>query len=418
LAKASGFIQRKPRKINAFNLLSSICEAGLTGSPSCNDLASYIDANNDKAPSKQAVAKRLNAPFETFVGFLLEYVISQKADLCAAAGMFSSGAFRGYRRVLVQDSTVIMLPISLFPVFSGVANASTSVCNARIQAVYDLMNGRLLAFSIDPYSRNDLSAAPDLEIYEGDLVLRDRGYLITDELQRHRDVGADCIYRHKTGFVYLDVETRQPVNLAAQLRKRGRLDMEVLLNNEAQTRVRLVAAPVDKETANKRRMKAKKEAKGHNPSQAVLYLMSWTIFITTIPKSKATFDQILAIYGLRWRIEVIFKAWKSHSKFHVVHQASEIQLKILLKARLLVIAACASTLYGICGRIILANHGRRLSLLKFMKYLSNPSNIIRVVRSVSGTQEEMRSIHKALAKYCCYDKRRRLNYLEMWDLLA
>ena len=417
LAKAAEFIQRKPRKIDACNLLSSICEEGLAGSPSYNDLASHIEANHDKNPSKQAVAKRMDDSFEKFVQSLLENAISQKANLCAAAAMFSSEAFRGYQRVLVQDSTVIMLPKSLFPVFSGVSNASSSVCNARIQAVYDLMNGRMMAFAIDPYSKNDLTAAPELEICEGDLVLRDRGYLIADELQRHRDIGADCIYRHKTGFVYLDVKNRQPVNLPALLRKRGRLDMEVLLNNEAQTRVRLVAAPVDEETANKRRMKAKKETRGHNPSQAVLELMSWTIFITTIPKSKATFNEILAMYGLRWRIEVIFKAWKSHMKFHVVHQVSEIQLKILLKARLLVIAACANTLYRFCGINILANHGRRLSLLKFMKYLSNPSNIIRVVRSISGTQEEMRSIHKVLAKYCCYDKRRRLNYLEMWDLL-
>lgn len=28
----------------------------------------------------------------------------------------------------------------------------------------------------------------------------------------------------------------------------------------------------------------------------------------------------LETYGLRWRIEVIFKAWKSQMDFHVIHR--------------------------------------------------------------------------------------------------
>lgn len=68
--------------------------------------------------------------------------------------------------------------------------------------------------------------------------------------------------------------------------------------------MRLVAAPVDEETANLRRMKAKGETRGHSPSKAVLVLMNWTIFTAAI---LADFARILAIYGLRWRIEVIYK---------------------------------------------------------------------------------------------------------------
>jgi hypothetical protein len=225
--------------------------------------------------------------------------------------------------VLVQDSTIIKLPSHLFADFSGVSNGHLSVCNARIQAIYDLIPARLLSFSIDPYSKNDLAAAPDLPVQEGDLVLRDRGYLTPDEVRRHRAAGGDCIYRHKTGTAYLDPETLQPIGLPDQLRSQQWLDMKVLLNNPSRTPVRLVAAPVDQETANLRRMKAKRENKGHNPSKAVLELMDWTIFITTIPDTLADFARILAIYGIRWRIEVIFKAWKSHMKFHLLHRVSK-----------------------------------------------------------------------------------------------
>jgi hypothetical protein len=166
-------------------------------------------------------------------------------------------------------------------------------------------------FSIDPCSKNDLTAAPELEIRPGDLVLLDRGYLTAAEMRRHCDAGAHFIYRHKTGTTYLDVETGLEIDLPVILRRHGRIDMEVLPNNPERTRVRLLAAPVDAEIACLRRIKAKKETRGHNPSRAVLALMGWTIFITNIPAGKAGSREIPGVYGLRWRIERSSKPGKA-----------------------------------------------------------------------------------------------------------
>ncbi len=418
LALESEFIKRNPKKIDPSNLLSAICEEALTGSPSYNDLAANIDSHEQSNPSRQAVAGRMNDEFKDFMHRLLEAVIARKSGLNGLASP-AGETFRSYQRVLVQDSTIIKLPQALFPEFSGVSNATTKVCNARIQAVYDLVSGRLVTFTIDPYSKNDLSAAPELEIREGDLVLRDRGYLIADEIQRHQDLGAACIYRHKTGMTYLDKTTLKAIDLPALLRKHDSLDMEVFLNNDARTPVRLVAARVDLETAELRRMKAKKESKGHNPSQAVLELMDWTIFITTINKTADSFSELLTIYGLRWRIEVIFKAWKSHLGFHVLHRVSERQLSILLEARLLVIAACANILHGFYSRQLKERFDRQLSLLKFMKYISaSPGNFLRLLLWNSATPTEQLEILKSLVKYCCYDKRKRKNFQEVWESLV
>jgi len=418
LARNAGFTLRKSRKIDVCALLASLCEQCFQGSPSCNDLAAHIEANYGAAPSRQAINLRLNESFETLLQWLLEKIIAEKVD----GKGFATPAdvqFRGYRRVLVQDSTILKLPIHLFKDFSGVSNATSRVCNARIQATYDLINFRLLSFSIDPYSKNDLAAAPELLLREGDLVLRDRGYLVLDELQRHRNTGADCIYRHKTGTTYIDPQTLELIDLPALLKRHGSLDIDVLLNNASRTRVRLVAAPVSEEMANLRRMKAKKEACGHNPSEAVLYLMSWTIFITTIPADKADFKLILAIYGLRWRIEIIFKAWKSHMKFDLLHRVSKRQLAILLKTRLLVIAACANVLYNPLESSLWRRYKRKLSFLKFTNYLcKSPANFIRALRSLSATDEQSCQLLDALARYCCYDKRKRRNYSEIREDLA
>jgi hypothetical protein len=280
-----------------------------------------------------------------------------------------------------------------------------------------LISGKLISFSIDSSSKNDLTAAPELPLMEGDLVLRDRGYLTTAEIQRHCDAGAHFIYRHKTGMTYLDPQTLKPIDLAAHLKEFGSLDREVLLNNPARTRVRLLAKPVSKETADLRRMRAKKETKGHNPSKAMLELMDWTIFLTNIPTQQASFNEILGIYGLRWRIEVIFKAWKSHLKFDVVHRVSKRQLHILLKTRLLVIAA-ASNLYRPLERILWGKHRRRLSLLKFMKQIAlSPANLQRIIDFVCGNHSDPASVERTLVKNYCHDKRiKRRNFNEMWEL--
>jgi hypothetical protein len=57
--------------------------------------------------------------------------------------------------ILIQDSTIIRLPNKLYEIFSGVKNSLSTVCNARIQGVYDLLSGKFVSFSIDTYSEND-----------------------------------------------------------------------------------------------------------------------------------------------------------------------------------------------------------------------------------------------------------------------
>jgi hypothetical protein len=415
-AVVSGFMKRKPKKISPGAFLSALCDEALRGSPSYNDLAAGIEAASGIAPSRQSMAERMGAPCLLFLQALLEHVMSYGATTARAAHSNSTGR---YLRVLVQDSTVIQLPAALFGAFSGVANGHASACNARIQAVYDLASMRFAAFSIDPYSKNDQKAAPELEIRAGDLVLRDRGYLANSEIARHVDAGADCIYRHSTRTIYLDAVTGRPVALLDYLRHHGRADMPVLLNTPARTPVRLVAARVDPETAATRRMRAKKEMRGHAPTAEVLALMDWTIFITTIPAADASFEAILAIYGMRWRIEVIFKSWKSHLEFATVHRLCETQLRILLTAKLMLVAAWANNLYGPCAKRLRESLGRELSLLKFTRYLVRHPQMAGSLAMVltADTEDEERTL-RAVARYCCYDKRKRANFNETWDSLA
>lgn len=419
LAWDSGWSQAQPRKITLGQLLLALSLESLQGDASFNDLSSRIHllSKTQGGPSRQAVSKRINAPLLKVLEALLAKAIAAKLDGESLACL--GPALSPYERVLVQDSTVVRLPSWLFARFSGVSNAHQSVCNARIQAVYDIKNMVFVAFEICPYSDNDLSAAPRLELRDNDLVLRDRGYLSAAEVARHIEAGADCIYRHKTGTTYLDAETKKPIDLLAELRLNGSLDCMVLLNNEQKTPVRLVSAPVSEDVANHRRRKAKQEMKGHSPSAEVLALMGWTIFLTSAPKA-VDFAGILRIYGLRWRIEVIFKTWKSHLSFESIHRVSDIGLRSILTMRLILITEGTNILYRACHRHVKEHHDRELSLEKFIKRLTRAPELAGMIgRALAAlaapdkpTPAEAQQTWSHLVRYCCYDKRRRENFFD------
>ena len=407
LAYESGFMKRNSKKIDAPDFLALMCLESQKGSPSYNDLASRFDTVYNITASKQALCKRVNEPCVVFFQAVLSRIIKSKIS---EIEIEAYKACNRYKRIIIQDSTIIKLPLRLFKIFSGVSNAHTAVCNARIQGVYDLLSGCFISFSIDPYSKNDVSAAPELELHRGDLVLRDRGYCTNREIRRHIDAGADCIYRHKYKSIYIDPVSLDAIDLTARLDSEGKLDINICLNDENRTKVRLIAAPVSQEVANNRRLKAKKEIRGHKPSAKSLHQMSWTIFITTIPQSQADFQEIFTIYRLRWRIEIIFKIWKSHMQFAKVHNVSETQLRTLLTARLIMIVICTHNIYRPYYLKIHKNYNRELSMMKFFNYLmKNPEKLVELLTMLQGKSQKIVSIFNILVRCCTYDKRKRLN---------
>jgi hypothetical protein len=412
MAVRSGFTQRAAKKIFAPVFIRLLFDQTIKHSPSFNDMASNMEKHTGVSVSKQAISQRMDQSCVTFAQSILAKLIAKQIP---ATFSQQRGVGERYQRILIQDSTLVHLPTRHLNVFSGVANAHSAVCHARIQGVYDVKSSQFLSFSIDPYSKNDHRAAPELKLQPGDLVLRDRGYLSAGEILRHINANADCIYRHKFTIGYLDPKTKEPIELTKLLRQHGCLDMEVLLNNKQQVPVRLVAAPIDEETANSRRRRAKLSFKGHAPSKEVLELMSWTIFITTIPKSNATFGQILDLYGLRWRIENIFKTWKSNMNFALIHNVSEYQLRTIFIARLSVLVIIFHHIFVPLRHRIRVLFSKSMSMMKLLRYLQiNPERI----SPLTQLECQNRALLSAIARYCSYDSRKqRLNYAQEEEII-
>ena len=404
LAFDTGFCKRSSGKIEASDFLLQLCLQSLEGTVSYNDLAARIEVKTGTSASRQAYWERTNDSCVHFFQRVLERIMYSKCHLDDVKELTLSGRFK---RILLQDSTVIQLPLRLFAVFSGVRNAHKTVCNARIQGIYDLLSGRFIKFAIDPYSKNDQSVTLDIPVEPGDLVLRDRGYFTLEALAEQKEAGADSINRYKHKTTFYDSSTMEKINLIKLLTKQGSIDMDVLAGTDKNLRVRLVAVPVDEEVANLRRMKAKKQMKGHAPSQDILMLMSWTIFITTITDPAITFKEICTLYGLRWRIENIFKTWKSNFNFARVHNVSEHQLHVLLTARFIMITIFYQKLYLPLSQEIRKTTTKQLSLMKFMRYIRQN---IEMVHELLDQRTWTKNSLEALARYCTYDIRKRANF--------
>jgi hypothetical protein len=400
LSVQTGFIQRT-RKINAVAFLIYLMTESVRGCVSCNDLAAVIQCESGMMTSRQAYHHKMGQAAVHFFEAVLGRMMQAKIETAIPS------SFRCFRRILVQDSTIIKLPLKLMKIFSGVKNAHTQVCNARIQCVYDLLGGIFTHWAIHSYRQTDLTVAADLPVRSGDLILRDRGYFTPNEAQRIMAAKGDFISRYKHKTTLTDPQTGSEIDLFGLLKKGGVIDRRVLIGTENPVEVRLLAAEVCPEIASSRRRKAKKENKGHHPSQAVLFLLGYTIFLTSLPHETLSVGDFMGLYGLRWRIESIFKTWKSHFNFDKIHTVGENQLRLILMARFMVITLFYEKIYVPLAKMMAGKGDKELSVMKLMRYLTQNFSVIpHLLKAAGGSVKRL----KVAEKYCTYDKRKRPDY--------
>ena len=137
--------------------------------------------------------------------------------------------------------------------------------------------------------------------------------------------------------------------------------------------------------------------------------MGWTIFITSLTDSEITIDDFMELYGLRWKIETIFKTWKSHLSFDKIHAVSRIQLRLILTARLIAITLFYKKIYTPLLQRIYRETEKIVSVMKLMRYMNrNMQAIPKLLKAVGGSIKHLRLV----VQYCVYDSRKRLNFIE------
>jgi hypothetical protein len=186
----------------------------------------------------------------------------------------------------------------------------------RIHSAFDLPSERFGSFELtDEKAGETLDRIP---VAVGEIRLADRAYLQPDRMSTVLEAGGDLVVR--AGWKnarWLDARG-EPVDLPTEFRKaskKGRIDRPIWIGRRAGAplALRLVAVKKPAQACEASRRKARREAqKGrHQISAGTLEAADWVILVTSLKTDNFSTDDVLALYRLRWRIELAFKRLKS-----------------------------------------------------------------------------------------------------------
>lgn len=411
LARQTRFSRRQARKLSPLVFIQSCFLILLPDKVSLRAWAMLIGLVQNATYSKQALYKRLNAAALAFVQsilhvFLVRLTLGTRRALPPALARFP--------RVLVHDSVVLTLSPRLARFFPGSRRRGGSQrAMIRVQAFLDLKHERFVHFWHSAFVKNDqASAGEGLEqLRRGDLFIRDLGFFVLAVLERLSDRGIYWLSRWKSGCSVFDL-AGHPLDMVQLLRNRHSLDRQVLLGQKERLRVRLVALKVPESVANQRRRKVRRNH-GYLPTKKHCWLLGWNIYVTNVGRAVWSTEQVARVYGLRWRMETTFKAWKQHFKMEDVPVGSPVEAEVLLYARLLFITLFEVNYLARWDYLIQREDCPPVSHLKLAAlmplYLS-----VELLHQFQPRPEC--AIQKQIGYHCTYEKRKRKHFVAMLAL--
>jgi hypothetical protein len=100
---------------------------------------------------------------------------------------------------------------------------------------------------------------------------------------------------------------------------------------------RLVAVRCPTEVVRKRRQRLQRVAKkkGRVVSAAQWEACRWTVLVTNVPVELLSAEEALILYGARWQVELLFKAWKGGNQLARSRSKKPVRMVCEVYAKLL-----------------------------------------------------------------------------------
>jgi hypothetical protein len=292
LAAETGALRRRRRVRDLGSLLRLALAYGL-GQGSLKSTAIWAYQAGIAELSDVALLKRLCGAS----GWLMAVAMALLSRLNAGAAVASD------RRLRLVDATCLSIPGStgtdwrLHAVFDPVRQ-----CFVDLELTDGKGGERLDRFTVTP----------------GDIWIGDRGYATAPGVHHVLKGGADIIIRAGWNAFRLAHPTGDGFNLFEALRQTDTtlgcsVTVEDVPNNRTIANLRLVAWRKSPEATAKERRRLRQDAKrkGKTPDARSLEAAEWVIIITSLDQSAFPAETVLALYRIRWQIELAFKRLKS-----------------------------------------------------------------------------------------------------------
>lgn len=220
-------------------------------------------------------------------------------------GVPALGPAAGGRRVRLIDATCVRSP--------GARETSW-----RLHLGFDLTQGRL-----EHVALTDGRGAEKLERFapmSGVLDIADAGYGRASPLRARLAAGGDVLLRISWRSMRLRHEDgHTPFDLLAALRGMAgdvaewTVAVEDGKKGQAPVPLRLIAArkPEEARRAALKRWHRRAQKQGHQIEQGTIEAAGFVLLVTSLPADAASPSQLLALYRLRWQVELAIKRLKS-----------------------------------------------------------------------------------------------------------
>lgn len=422
VAKTQEFSKRSDGKIKPLEFVLSFFVSIQSTHHTLKNWGMKLSLMLQQALSYNGIKNAQNQSRADFAKALLEKVITQRIDTWNSP-LMKTRLFEQFNRVFLEDSTCIKLPAYLHQFFPGAFSKTGKTATAKIQLRQELKSGEYTHFDLQSFRDNDQKFSPEIlkELCAGDLIIRDLGYWALAVFQQIIDLKAFFVSRLRFGVNLYTIDTGQQINLAKILRKARKsgqsiVELEVLVGSQAKVKSRVVAIRCPPQVTRKKRKAARnnRSAKA-NHSDEYMELLGWTIFFTNVPPAMINPSELLQVYGYRWRIEIIFKCWKSHFKidhlFNTQTKLTKQQVEITFYLFMVWLTLFFARMYAVFLHKVYIQKGKFLSIMKFAKFIKEHLSALLA-------DPDSNFWIDYLAYYCTYKKRKDTsNFCEQFYLL-
>jgi hypothetical protein len=130
---------------------------------------------------------------------------------------------------------------------------------------------------------------------------------------------------------------RLDLDLLLRSSPRQLFEIKVVFGAKQNVAARLIIAPVPPKVAAERRRKARESARrqGRTPTTITLNRCDWTLLLTNASYEQLPTSTVLAVYRVRWQIELAFKLFKSDAHLEMTRASENNRVECEFYAKLI-----------------------------------------------------------------------------------
>ena len=189
----------------------------------------------------------------------------------------------------------------------------------------------------------------------------------------------------------------EPLDLDRFLRCAGRelFEIDVVFGPHREVTARLIIAPVPPPVVAERRRKLREAARkqGRTPTRKTLHRCAWTLLLTNANAEQLPTSTVLAVYRVRWQVELAFKLFKSDAKLETTLGSEKHRVQCEFYAKLI-----ALLLFNRISGLVAGLAGEKISPAKLWRRMRD--DVQELLRTLGrGTAHAMGEMLKFLARY-------------------